>query len=213
MRIIKPFIPESDVKSLWKNLASAHAETTETGEVIPRTAFMKFCGEGSGMATAIFQVPSCKQFQKKMATMSESLANLFSFLRRRYYSFLSTLYFGLSIEVSKQLQKSIIRVRNAVMNCDISTALMYYSHILQLADLRCTEMSPIVIVTSTATSNDVMRIENFLMMRESLAANHINIQMNQDIDLVAREKAYIKDEGIEETTENKEKPENHQEKA
>ena len=204
MKIVKPFLPENDIKSLWKNLASAHADSTATGEVIPRIAFMKFCGEGPGMANAVFEVPSCPTFQKKIAAMSEPLSSLYSFLRRRYSSFLSTLYFGLTIEVSKQLKKSILRVRNAIMNCDISTALMYYTHILQLSDLRCTEMSPILIVTTSATSNDVLRIQNQLMMRESLAAHHINIDVNNDVDLISQEKQFLKDAYANENNENEE---------
>ena len=191
MRIVHPFTSDKEIKEMWKSIKLACSDES-SADTLPKTSFISYIGETKAISNALFEIPSFSLFTKTLNTMPSPVVDIFFYLKNHYFSVIPTMVQKLPEDVSQPLKKFILRIRNSLLNCDISTALMYYVHILQLIDLKCKEKNPIVVISPDCSQTDSKRIQNILKMREAIAYQYVCSSKNDESEILKEHKALAK---------------------
>ncbi|OHS95713.1 hypothetical protein TRFO_10355 [Tritrichomonas foetus] len=186
LRIVEPLKTEDEIKSMWDKMLLFGSGPDQI-EVEFQT-FIKFCGDFPSLTESIISLPRIENFDKKFSALPEPCSTLFFFMRKRYSDLLPRFFKALPSDIRENLVRTIFKMRNTLLRCDVGSTLVFYRHFMQLIDLKMTEINPYHIITTNLTSDDVGRIINHVMMRECLASIMLDIKPEVPItEIVSRE--------------------------
>ena len=174
MRIVKPLDSEKITNTMWEN--ATVTASSDMHDSITMQEFRKFCGETHHLAAMIFEVPCHPLLINMLNDFTGPMLDLYTFIRKRYCTFIPKLLLTLPEEIKKNISGPVIKIRNGLVNADLSSMFIYYQRILLMIDIKCTELNPIIKIFKSVSRDDINRIQNIIMMRESIAANHVNTE-------------------------------------
>jgi hypothetical protein len=190
VRFLNPDLPESRIKDMWQTMILFDARAACPS--VPFPVFVKFCGEYPGMSRWIEELPFLDSFDRTYKSMTEPQLSFFGFLRKRLTTFLPQFVEGLKSDLAETVKAYVRRMRNGFLRCEIATCTMCYRYIMQYVDLKLTEQNPYQIITTGITNEDVSRMINHLMMRETLASLLMNVTMDIGSDEVVKKEAALR---------------------
>jgi hypothetical protein len=189
MRFLNPDLAEGKIKDMWQTIVLF--DTSEDRPTVPFPVFIKFCGECPGVTRWIEELPFLDTFDRAYKSMTEPMLAFFGFLRKRLTNFIPKFIEGLRSDIAEMVKPYVRRMRNGFLRCEISTCTMCYRYIMQYVDLKLTEQNPFQIITGGITSEDVSRMINHVMMRETLASLLLNITVDAGSEQVIKQEAAL----------------------
>jgi hypothetical protein len=187
IRMVNPEIREVKIREMWLSMIQFDSGPERT--TVPIQMFERFCGDYPGMTRWIEELPFLDGFDRVYKAMTEPMLTFFAFLRKRLTDFLPKFVDGLRQDLREAVMPYVRRMRNGFLRCEISTCTMCYRYIMQYVDLKLTEQNPFQIITSGITVEDVERLVNHVMMRETLAALLLGVPQEIDGDELMKKEA------------------------
>ncbi|OHT07495.1 hypothetical protein TRFO_24232 [Tritrichomonas foetus] len=198
--LVRPISNKNDIEKLWQRF-KLEMSINNVEATINQSSFIHFCSDFPEVSNELLSLPYINNFDRVFSTMPSPLQELLTFLKKRFTKFVRELYLRMPLEIQKIQENTILKIRNSLLRCDVSSTLISYRHFLQLTDLKLTEQNPYIVFQANTTVNDVQMITSMLHSREVLAVGHLG--ENVKIEVEEEEKPNAEEE--EEEEENAEK--------
>ena len=181
--IVKPISTEDYIEKLWERF-KLEMSVKNMEEEINQLSFIHFCSDFPEMSNQILALPYINNFDRVFSSLVSPLQELLTFLKKRFTKFVRTIYLHSPQNLQTLEENTILKIRNSLLRCDVSSTLISYRHFLQLTDLKLTEMSPYIVFNPNITTNDIQSIINILHSRENLAAGSLgsHVKINEEKD-------------------------------
>ncbi|KAK8834786.1 hypothetical protein M9Y10_024259 [Tritrichomonas musculus] len=166
--LVEPTSEKQDIDKLWKRF-TLEMSMNEEDVTINQASFIHFCSDFPDLSNKLLSLPYISNFDHAFSQLPSPLQELLTFIKKRFTKFVREIYLMLPKELKNISEKIILKVRNSLLRCDISTSLISYRHFLQLIDLKLTELNPFMVFSQNTSVNDVNMILSMLHSRESLA--------------------------------------------
>lgn len=166
--IVDPLSSKSDIDKLWQRFKlelSIHDHNMN----ITQASFIQFCSDFPEVSNKILILPFLANFNRSFSSLPSPLQELFTYIKKKFTKLVRDIYRSVASDMKKAFERIIVKIRNSLLRCDVSTSLISYRHFLQLTDLKITELSPFVVFLPQTTNDDVNLIITMLHSREMLA--------------------------------------------
>ena len=151
--LVNPNSAVDEIEKLWQRFKlEVCMKDRKQGAGLNQASFINFCSDFPEVGNIVLSLPYLNNFDRAVSAMAPPVQTLFSFLNRRFTKYIRQLYRILSPEMKDLVTPTIVKYRNALLLCDITTALFCYRHFLQLIDLRMTDNTCFKIVTYNSDS-------------------------------------------------------------
>jgi hypothetical protein len=187
VKMVNPGIPDIKIRDMWQTMILL--DSGQDRPTIPFPIFVRFCGDYPGMSRWIGELTFLDTFDRAYKAMTEPMLTFFDFLRKRFTEFIPLFLEKLGPDLKEAIFPYVKRMRNGFLRCEISTCSTQYRYIMQYVDLKLTEQHPFEIITPGVTNEDVARMINHVMMRETLASLLLRLQQENDSDKIIRTEA------------------------
>ena len=170
--LVNPNSTPDELEKLWQRFKlEITMKDRKQGAVLNQASFINFCSDFPDIGNLVLSLPFLSTFDRALSSMPPPIQTLFSFLNRRFTKYIRQFYRALSLEMKELVAPTIVRHRNALLMCDVTTALFCYRHFLQLIDLKMTDDTPYIILAPDVTPEDIDEIAKRLQAREGLATS------------------------------------------
>lgn len=166
--LVEPISEKQDIDKLWQRF-KLEISMNKEDLTINQSSFIHFCSDFPDVSNKILSLPYISNFDHAFSQLPSPLQDLLTFLKKRFAKFVRDVFLMLPKELKSLCEKIILKIRNSLLRCDVSTALISYRHFLQLVDLKLTELNPFMVFAQNTSVNDVNMILSMLHSRESLA--------------------------------------------
>lgn len=170
--LIKPRETEDKVERLYNRLC-LEIEQGCNKEVNHMT-IIKFCSDFPEVINDILKLPYLPTFESDTSELQSPMIRLILFSRNRYTGFIRKLMKTLPVDLYEKCFDIYVKIRNAILLCDISNVMTLYTYMLQIIDLKLTEIRPYIVTNDKITEEESRSLINMVKSREQLAANLIN---------------------------------------
>jgi uncharacterized coiled-coil DUF342 family protein len=168
VKIVNPDVRDAKIRDMWQTMVMF--DSWSDRPTVPLKIFIKFCGEHPGMSRWIEELPFLETFDRVYQSFTPPMIRLLGFLRNQLLHYLPKLMEQLREDAREVLAPYLRRMRDGFLRCELSTCSMCYRYILQYIDLKMTEQNPFQVITNGVTNEDVAKMVNHVMMRETLAS-------------------------------------------
>jgi len=167
--IVQPYVEKDSVEKYWKRYI---LEREQRGEKkTTQNTIVRFCSDYPEISNSILQLPFSPNSDQQFGKLNSSFQNLLLYLRKRFTGFIPQIIHTLPPRFEKGVEEIIIKLRNALLRSDVSTAVTCYQHFLQILDVRLSEDRPYIVFSSTVGSEEIDTLVGLLKYREEIIAN------------------------------------------
>jgi hypothetical protein len=141
-------------------------------EPLSPIAIIKSCSTFPNVARAVLSLPFQGGFEQAFKRLFGPQLSIMDYLQRRFAQVIAPLYFEFSDSLRREIEKPMILVRDALIRCDVATALRGYRGFLQTLDLRMTVERPYLVLSPELSPEDVENLIGQFTAREALALSY-----------------------------------------
>jgi hypothetical protein len=169
--LVDPVKNKDWFRKLWERFKSETNLSASGRSAQPLTAqmFIRFCSDFPMVADGILRLPYLHDFNVRIEHLPFTVSGLITFIVKRYTEVVYAVYQEVPPDMKDTLEGPMLTIRNALIRCDLSTALHGYRKFLQQVDVLMTQERPFFELPSDLASTDADNIMMRLSARESLA--------------------------------------------
>ncbi|OHT17696.1 hypothetical protein TRFO_01009 [Tritrichomonas foetus] len=137
------------------------------------STFIHFCSDFPEVVEDVLNLKGKEEFTKLFNSLTSPLQNLLTFIKKRFTDYARYIQPHLQPQLTDQTRNILYQMRNALLRCDVSTSFSCYRHILQVIDLKYSEVNPFLVFSPNIKMNEVKETVKLFIAREKVVAAHL----------------------------------------